>query len=191
MKHAKFIGVLSTLIIAAVAVLNLGQTNAANTATNTTLGINAGVLSFYKDTGATMDSYFSHAANSNAAIDIGTYSASVSAQSAQSTGDHRFTVSDLLGSSFTVTLQSSALTASGGLSIAASAVSYTGTTRLGTGKVLTAAPTSAADLSSVITFVARANNSGVSKYSQEITLKVAIPAAQGPGAYTGLLTFTY
>lgn len=191
MKHLKFAGVVTTLIVAMVAILNLGQ-SFAQTTTNTTLGITAGVLSFYKDTGATMDSYFSHSANAATAIDIGTYSASISAQNAQSSGDHRFTVSDLLGSSFTVTLQSSALTASGGLSIAADLVSYTGTTRLGTGKALTASPTSAADIGTApVTFVARADNSGVSQFSQEVTLKVTIPAAQGPGAYTGLLTFTY
>jgi hypothetical protein len=50
MKHLKLIGVLSTLIVSVVAILTLGQTNAANTATNTTLGIRTGVLSFYKDT---------------------------------------------------------------------------------------------------------------------------------------------
>ena len=192
MKNLKLAGVVTTLIVAAAAILNLGQSFAANTATNTTLGINAGVLSFYKDTGSTMDSYFSHSANASTAIDIGTYAASINAQNAQSDGDHRFTVSDLLGQSFSITLQSSALTASGGLSIAANLVSYTGSTRLGTGKALTAAPTSAGDIGTApVTFVARTDNSGVSKFAQEITLKVAIPAAQGPGAYTGLLTFTY
>jgi hypothetical protein len=111
MKHAKFIGVLSTLIVAAVAILTLGQTNAANSTTNTTLGITQGTLSFFKDTGTTMDSYFSHSGNQSATIDIGTYGASLSAISAASSGDHRFTVSDLKGNSFTVTLQSSDLTA--------------------------------------------------------------------------------
>jgi hypothetical protein len=28
-------------------------------------------------------------------------------------------------------------------------------------------------------------------FSQEITLKVAVPAAQAPGSYTGVITFTY
>lgn len=192
MKHVKFIGVLSTLIIAAFAIVTIGNTNAATSNTNTTLGIRTGVFSFYKDTGATMDSYFSHSANANADIDIGTYDASLAAISAASSGDHRFTVSDLYGKSFTVTLQSSALTASGGLSIAANLIGYTGTSRLGTGKALTAEPTSAADIgTSPVTFVARTNASGISKYSQEITLKVAIPAAQAPESYTGLLTFTY
>jgi len=197
MKHLKFIGVLSTLIVAAVAILTLGQTNAANTATNTTLGIRTGVLSFYKDTGTSMNSYFS-ATNPNASltIDIGTYDASLNAIDAASSGDHRFTVSDLRGKSFTITVQSSSLNGTDEdaqpVTIAANTVSYTGTTRAGTGKALTAAPTSAADIGTApVTFVARTNSSWVSKFAQEITLKVAIPAAQTPAAYTGLLTFTY
>lgn len=197
MKHLKFIGVLSTLIVAAVAILTLGQTNAANTATNTTLGIRTGVLSFYKDTGTTMNSYFSAAnPNSSETIDIGTYDASLSAIAAASSGDHRFTVSDLRGKSFTITVQSSNLIGTdedaNAVSIAATNVSYTGTTRVGTGKALTAAPTAAADIGTApVTFVARTNSQGVSKFSQEITLKVAVPAAQTPASYTGLLTFTY
>lgn len=183
MKHVKFIGVFATLIVAVVAILNLGESFAANTNTNTTLGIRTGVFSFYKDTDATMDSYFSHAANADTSIDIGTYDASITAQNGQSDGDHRFTVSDLAGKSFTVTVQSSDLTAlddSGAtLSIPSSSVGYTGTTRFGTGKVLTAAPTGTADIGTApVTFVARANHTGVSKFSQEVTLKVAIPAAQ-------------
>lgn len=191
MKHLKFIGVLSTLIVAAAAVLTLGQTNAANTATNTTMAITAGTLTFYKDTGATMDTYFSHAANTATTIDIGTYVASLDAISAASSGNHRFTVSDMLGSGFTITIQSSALTAPNG-TITADKVSYTGTAWMGTGKALTASPTSAADIgTSPVTFVARNDNTGLSKYSQEITIKVAVPAAQAPGSYTGVLTFTY
>lgn len=143
-----------------------------------------------------MDSYFSHAANTATAMDIGTYAADISAISASSTGNHRFTVADLAGRAFTITLQSSdltALTASGdALSIPKAGIGYTGTARLGTGKALVAAPTTAADIGTApVTFVARTNNLGVSKFSQEITLKVAVPAAQAPGAYTGLLTFTY
>jgi hypothetical protein len=111
MKNLKLFGVLGTLIVAAFAILNLGQSFAANTNTNTTLGITSGLLSFYKDTGTTMDTYFSHSPNTATTIDIGTYPASISAISAASSGDHRFTVSDLAGKSFTVTLQSSDLTA--------------------------------------------------------------------------------
>jgi hypothetical protein len=78
------------------------------------------------------------------------------------------------------------------LTIAKANIGYTGTARFGTGKALTVSPTSAADIGTApVTFVARANNSWISKFSQEITLKVAVPAAQAPGAYTGLLTFTY
>jgi hypothetical protein len=143
-----------------------------------------------------MDSYFGHTANGSNTIDIGTYDASLDTISAASAGDHRFTVSDLRGKSFTITLQSSALNGidedSQAVNISAANVSYTGTTRFGTGKALTAAPISAADIgTSPVTFVARANSQGVSKFSQEITLKVAVPAAQTPASYTGLLTFTY
>lgn len=195
MKNVKIIGVFSTLIVASAIMLNLGQSFAATT-TNTTLGITAGILSFYKDTGSDMLSYFGHAGNANDAIDIGTYGASLDAISAQSSGDHRFTVSDLKWTAFTITLQSSDLTAldvSGAtLTIPKAGIGYTGTARMGTGKALTAAPTNAADIGTApVTFVARSNHTGVSKFAQEITLKVAIPAAQTPGAYTGLLTFTY
>lgn len=130
MKHLKFIGVLSTLIVAAFAVLNLGQSLAATTATNTTMAITAGSFTFYKD--LTGDAtYFGHTANSNATINIGTYEANLNPISAASAGDHRFTVSDMLGSGFVVQIQSSALTAPNG-TIAASNVSYTGTNWLGT-----------------------------------------------------------
>jgi hypothetical protein len=139
-----------------------------------------------------MDFYFSHSPNSTTTIDIGTYDASLTPIAAASSGDHRFTVSDMAGKSFTVTVQSSALTASGVTAIPANTVGYTGTTRYGTGKALTSAPTGGADIgSSPVTFVARANNSGISKFSQEIALTVAIPAAQAPESYTGTLTFTY
>jgi hypothetical protein len=138
-----------------------------------------------------MDSYFSHAANQSANIDIWNYSASLSEIAAASSGDHRFTVSDMLWSSFTITLQSSALTASGVTDILASAVTYTGTNWLGTGKALTATWTPNTSLATPVTFVARSNGSWLSKYSQEITLKVQIPAAQAPASYTWQLTFTY
>jgi len=163
MKHLKIVGVFTTLIVAAFAVLTIGNTNAATSNTNTTLGIRTGVLNFYKDTGTQMDSYFSHSPNTATTIDIGTYDASLDAISAASSGDHRFTVSDLRGKSFTITLQSSSLNGtdedSQAVSIAANTVSYTGTTWLGTGKALTSAPTSAADIGTApVTFVARANS---------------------------------
>jgi hypothetical protein len=57
---------------------------------------------------------------------------------------------------------------------------------------LVAAPTSAVDIGTApVTFVSRTNANGLSQFSQEITLKVAIPAAQKPGSYTGVITFTY
>ncbi len=179
MKHLKLIGVFSTLIVAAFAVLNLGQSLAATT-TNTTMAITPGVLTFYKDlTGG----------NSSSTIDIGTYSANINAFDAYSSGNHRFVVSDMLGSGFTITLASSDLTAPNG-TIAKANISYTGTVRAWSGAAPTAAPTWA-NLGSSVTFVARANNSGLTLYSQDITIKVAVPAAQAPGSYTGLLTFTY
>lgn len=196
MKHLKIAGVLTTIAVAVIAILNLGQSFAANTSTNTTLGITVGTITFSKDTGDSMDTYFSHAASAATTMDIGTYAADVVAISAASTGDHRFTVSDLKGSIFTITLQSSDLTAADvsgvQLLIPKAGIGYTGTTRLGTGKALTAAPTGAVDIGTApVTFVSRTDNSWVSKFSQEITLNVAVPAAQGPGSYTGLLTFTY
>ncbi len=163
----------------------------ASTSTDTTLWIVAGAFNFFKDTGTTMDSYFSHGANTGASIDIWSYAASLSAISAASSSNHRFTVSDMLGSSFVITLQSSALTASGVTSIPASAVSYTGTDWLWTGMALTATGTQNTPLNTPVTFVARANASWLSLYSQEITLKVQVPAAQAPASYTGQLTFTY
>lgn len=118
MKHLKLIGVFSTLIVAAFAVLNLGQSLAATT-TNTTMAITPGVLTFYKDlTGG----------NSSSTIDIGTYSANINAFDAYSSGNHRFVVSDMLGSGFTITLASSDLTAPNG-TIAKANISYTGTVR--------------------------------------------------------------
>ena len=183
---------MSTIAISAFTMVSLNQSLAANTTTPTLLGIRSGVLMFYKDTGIAMDTYFSHSGNQSESIDIGTYDASLSPIPAASSGDHRFTISDLKGKSFTVTLQSSDMTASGGLIIANSNVGYTGTTRNGTGNALTSAPTSAADIGTApVTFVARTNNAGTSKYSQEITLTVGIPAAQAPETYTGMLTFTY
>lgn len=169
----------------------LDKSSAATTTTNTTLWITAGVFSFTKDTTSTMDSYFSHWPNATTAISIWSYVSSISAISANSSGDHRFTVSDMVWNTFAITIQSSALT-TGALSIPAANIWYTGTTRLGTGKVLVAAPTSAVDIwTAPVTFVSRTNNSGLSSFSQEITLKVAVPAAQAPGAYTGVITFTY
>ena len=120
------------------------------------------MLSFYKDTG-TSTTDFGHAANLATTIDIGTYDASLAAIAAQSSGDHRFTVSDLRGKYFTITLQSSDLTAldeSGAtVTIPKAGIGYTGTAWFGLGKALTAAPTTAADIgTSPVTFVSRANN---------------------------------
>jgi len=164
---------------------------AANSATNTTLGITVWTFGFTKDTWSSMNSYFSHAANQQENIDIGSYVASLEEIAAASAGDHRFTVSDMLWSAFTVTLQSSALTASWVTSIPATAITYTWTNRLGTGKALTATWTPNTPLNSPVTFVARNDNTWLSKFSQEITLKVQIPAAQAPASYTGQLIFTY
>lgn len=191
-KFIKKLPILTAIVLWWVLMVSLIQDSlAATTTTNTTLWITAGTFSFTKDTTASMDSYFSHWPNANAAIGIWSYVSSIAAISANSSGDHRFTVSDMVWNTFSITIQSSALT-TGGLSIAAANIWYTWTARLGTGKALIAAPTSAVDIwTAPVTFVSRTNNSGLSLFSQEITLKVAVPAAQAPGAYTGVITFTY
>lgn len=180
MKTTKVLGLAALATLAGV--IMAGSGSAAGVNTQTTLGITTGTLTFYKDlTGG----------NPAATIDIGTYAASLSAISAASAGDHRFTIDDMVGLSFSVTLQSSALTATNG-TIPAANISYTGSTWTGTGKPLTAASTGAADIgTSPVTFVARTDNSGLSKFSQDITIQVAVPAAQAPGSYAGTLTFTY
>ena len=157
----------------------------------TSLGISVGTFSFYKDTTTAMDSYFWHSPNGSSGIDIWNYAASLNPIPATSSGDHRFTVSDILGTAFTVTLQSSDLTASWVTAIPASAITYTWTDWLGTWEVLTATWTQNTSLDSAITFVARNNILWLSQYSQEITLRVTIPAAQAPASYTGQLIFTY
>jgi hypothetical protein len=180
-----------TVLVGTIVSIFIDESSAATTTTNTTLWITAWTFSFTKDTTSAMDSYFSHWPNAAAAISIWSYASSISAISANSSGDHRFTVSDMLGSSFTVTMQSSALTIAWG-SIPATNIWYTWTTRFGTWKALIAAPTSAVDIwTAPVTFVSRTNNSGLSLFAQEITLKVAVPAAQAPGSYTGVITFTY
>ena len=185
---------MTIVILSLCSILLIGSWNrssAASSTTNTTLGITAGAFSFTKDVGTTMNTYFGHSPNVATSIDIGTYAANIATTSVSSNGTHRFTASDLLGSAFTVTIQSSALTVAGG-SIPASAIGYTGTTWFGTGKALTAAPTSAVDIGTApVTFVSRNDATGLSAFSQEITLKVAAPAAQKPGSYTGVITFTY
>ena len=124
-------------------------------------------------------------------MDIGTYTASLSDISASSANDHRFEIYDMLGLAFTVTMQSSALVASNG-TIPAANIGYQGSAWSGSGKPLTAAPVGAVDIgSNPVTFVSRNDNSGVSKYHQDIQLTVHVPAAQAPGAYAGMLTFTY
>lgn len=158
---------------------------------NTTLGIVPGSLLFEKDTSGVMDSYFAHSPSTLPAIDIGSYSVNLQANTVSSSPNHRFMISDMAWSAFMVTLQSSALTTVW-WSIDASKIGYTGTNRLGTGKTLTVAPTSASDIGTApVTFVARNDDAWLSLYAQEITLKVNIPAAQKPGTYTGIIIFTY
>jgi len=181
------IGAIAVMALAVMTASN--YSSAAGTATTpTTLKITTGALMFYKDTGADMNTYFGAGPNTAEGIDIGTYTGSLDPISAASAADHRFTLNDQEGKAFTITLASSALTA-GDLSIAASNVSYTGTTWNGTGKAMTATGVFNAWLDTSRTFVARTTK-GLSKASQEITLLVAIPAAQAPEDYTGTLTFT-
>lgn len=205
MKHASNKSSLLTFclitagILSVVGMLFLGISFAANSTTNTTLGVTAWSFAFSKDVGASMSGYFTSAGyatritgNTSASIDIGSYSASLAEIAAASSGDHRFTVSDMLGASFTVTIQSSALTASGVISIGSGAVTYSGSSAwVGTGKALTATGANNTSLATPVTFVSRTNNSWLSLFSQDITLKVQIPAAQAPASYTGQLTFTY
>ncbi|MCX6824838.1 MAG: hypothetical protein NTY80_01320 [candidate division SR1 bacterium] len=191
----KVIGFFVMSIFSLSMLLYLG-TSLADTITNTVLGVTVGTFTFSKDVGTSMSLYFiplnGHVTgNVSATVDIGNYGASLAEIAATSSGDHRFTVSDMLGNSFNVTLSSTALTASGGLSISGSAITYTGTVRVGTGSPLTATGSFNTSLATPVTFVARANTSGLSVFSQEITLKVQIPAAQAPASYSGQLTFTY
>ena len=177
-------------------ILYLGISFASNTITNTVLGVTVGTFTFSKDIGTSMSPYFvplngNVTGNTSATIDIWSYGASLAAISATSEPDHRFTVSDMIGNTFSVTLASTALIASGGLSISGSAITYTGTVRVGTWSPLTATWSFNTSLASPVTFVSRTNNSWLSVFSQEITLKVLIPSAQAPATYTGQLTFTY
>ncbi len=195
-RSIRTIGLMIVGIFSLSSLLYLWTSFATTSSTNTTLGITVGTFSFFKDTGTTMSGYFiplngNLTWNTGISIDIWTYWASLAAISATSAPDHRFTVSDMLGNSFTITLSSSALTTGWWLSISGSAVTYTGTVRVGTGSPLTATWTFSTSLASPVTFVSRANGSWLSKFSQEITLKVLIPPAQAPATYTGQLTFTY
>jgi len=182
-------GLVGAFAVVALALLSSNSSMAATATTQTTLKIKTGALMFFKDTGTTMNSYFGATSpNSATAIDLGSYTGALTAISAASTGDHRFTLNDQEGKAFTVTLASSALTA-WSESIAASNITYTGSTWNWTGKVLTATGTFATSLASAVTFVWRTTK-GLSNFAQEITLKVTIPAAQAPEDYTGMLTFT-
>lgn len=65
-QHTQPIKLITLGIISSFAVLFLayvGISFATNSSTNTTLGITVGTFNFFKDTGASMDSYFSHSAN--------------------------------------------------------------------------------------------------------------------------------
>lgn len=190
-KISKLCIIWMSLFVSIFSLVHLTDVLAAWANVGTTLGIAVGSFSFSKDTTTNMDSYFSHSPNTSTGIDIWGYAASLSEIAAASSGNHRLTVSDLLGTAFIITLQSSALTASGVVPIPATAITYTGTNRLWTGEELTATGAQNMALDSAITFVARNNILWLSQYSQEITLKVQIPAAQAPASYTGQLIFTY
>ena len=167
------------------------STVAAQTTTDTSLWITAGTFRFYKDTGTDMNTYMGQAGNEWTSIDIGTYEASLSAVSANSAENHRFTVADMKGDPFTVTIQSSDLTSWSGDTISRSNVWYAGGPRRGTGVALSAAPTWAADIGTApVTFVAKTER-GVLMMAQDLEVVVNIPAFQAPGAYEGTITFTY
>jgi len=62
---------------------------------NTTLGIVPGSLLFEKDTSGVMDSYFAHSPSTLPAIDIGSYSVNLQANTVASSPNHRFMISDM------------------------------------------------------------------------------------------------
>lgn len=175
---------------------------------NTTLRITTWVFSFGKDTGGSMGYYFSgdpcnywatmFTWNTWAGIDFWTTGIALVTQWMFSSGNHRFTASDMLWQSFRITIQSTALTGwLFGLSTAVippANVTYTGTNWCGTGYVLTKTwaigTNPSAALSSPYDMAARENNSWLSLWSQNITMKVSIPAAQWWWRYTWVLLFT-
>jgi hypothetical protein len=180
------------LLCASVSLLVLSKSSAGNLSTNTTLWILPWSLTFIKDTTTNMDSYFSHSPDSSSSMNIWQYGSKIWSIIAASTWNHRFTISDMLGGSFVITIQSTALNSTWWNTISANNIWYTGTTRLWTWKTLTAAPIYSTDIwTAPVTFVSRENNSGLSLFSQEIILKVNIPPAQKPWSYTWSITFTY
>lgn len=190
-KHFLLASIIA-ILSASISLLILSKSSADNFSTNTTLGILPWSLNFTKDITTNMDSYFWHSPDASNNMDIWQHWSSMIAVNASSTGNHRFTISDMLWNAFVVTMQSSALNSTWWDSISSNNIWYTGTTRLGTWKLLTAAPISALDIwTAPVTFVARENSFWLSVFSQEILLKVNIPAAQKPWSYTWMIIFTY
>lgn len=180
------------ILCASISLLILSKSLADNFSTNTTLGILPWSLSFSKDISSSMDTYFGHSPDTSSSMDIWQHSSSIQNIVAASTGNHRFTLSDMIWATFVVTMQSSALNSSWWNSIPSANIWYTWSAWLGTGKELTAAPIFATDIwTSPVTFVARENGLWLSLFSQEIILRVNIPAAQSPGSYSWVITFTY
>ena len=175
---------------------------------NTYLRITTWVFSFQKDTGSTMGSYFSGAPcnwwtttftwNTWAGIDFGSTGISLASQSMYSSGNDRFTVSDMYWQSFTIQVLSTALTGyfagSATPVIPATNITYTGSNWCGTGWVLTNSwafnNNQSSALNANYTMAARVNNSWLSLWSQFVRLRVDIPAAQNGWGYTGMLIFT-
>lgn len=158
------------------------ESSTGNVIIHSTLGVLTWDISFYKDLTW---------GNASATIDIGTYAASFSQISASSTNNHRFVIKDMFWKPFTVTIQASDLISTN-WTISASNIWYEWSVWTGIGKSLTASPTGYIDIGSTpITFVSRNNNTGISWYEQDITLKVIVPPAQSPWSYTWILTFTY
>lgn len=190
-KHF-FATVIIAVLCASVSLLILSRSSANNFSTNTTLGILPWSLTFTKDITTDMDSYFWHSPDLSNSMNIWQYLSSLLSITASSTWNHRFTISDMLGSSFVVTIQSTALNSTWWNSISANNIWYTGTSRVWTGKLLTAAPVFSTDIwTAPVTFVSRENSSWLSLFSQEIILKVNVPPAQKPWTYTWSVTFTY
>jgi hypothetical protein len=152
MKSMRVTSLFLAGVVSVFGLLYFGQSFAAPLINvNTSLVITTGLFNFYKDTGATLPSmsgyfvaggYAGHITGNNASgINLGVFAVQLYEQAAYASGDHRFTVSDMYGASFTVTAYATNMTGilSGNIVyIPGSAISYTGTLWVGTGKTITA-----------------------------------------------------
>jgi hypothetical protein len=142
------IGLLFSGFVAVLTLLYLGQSFAAPLINvNTSLIITTGLFTFSKDMTSSMSGYFvaggyaGHITGNNASgINLGVFAVQLYEQAAYSSGDHRFTLTDIYGAPFIITLLATNMTGilSGvAVYIPGSAISYTGTAWVGTGSPLT------------------------------------------------------